>query len=313
MAKHNLKITLIILAMFIATQLIGIYTINFYLSDGIKLPYGFDNQVPQNTGNVPEIYTSFLVSLLFSFVIAVAVIMILMKIKSAIIMRAWFFIVIALALGITINILTLKLDLPYASWIALILGILLAYLKMFKRNTIVHNSTELLVYPGIAAIFASFLNLWTTIVLLIIISVYDIWAVWHSGIMQKMAKFQIESLGVFGGFFIPYADKKTKEKIKLLKMRYKNKKIPQSVIKRKNIKVNLAILGGGDIIFPAIAAGVFLKTFKSIPGALIVTAFASLSLLLLLKFSKKKKFYPAMPFLTMGILLGMLIGWSFTA
>jgi presenilin-like A22 family membrane protease len=309
MAKHTLKITFIILAMFIAAQLIGIYVVNFYLSDGVKLPYGFDNQVPQEIENVPGVYASFLISLVFSFIIAVVVILVLMKIRSVLFIRAWFFIVIAISLGITLNILTIKLGLAYASFFALMLGILLAYLKMFERNILVHNFTELLIYPGIAAIFVSFLNIWTTIVLLLIISVYDIWAVWHSKIMQKMAKFQIQNLGVFGGFFVPYASKEMKDKIKLLKLKYKNQEIPKNVIKRQKIKVGLAILGGGDIIFPIIAAGIFLKTFDSIPGALIVSGFASLALLFLLMLGKKKKFYPAMPFLTAGVLLGMLIGW----
>ena len=75
---------------------------------------------------------------------------------------------------------------------------------------IVHNLTELLVYPGIAVIFVSLLTQWSPIknliliiFLLILISIYDMWAVWHSGIMQKMAKYQIDTLEIFSGFFIP--------------------------------------------------------------------------------------------------------------
>jgi presenilin-like A22 family membrane protease len=166
-----------------------------------------------------------------------------------------------------------------------------------------------MIYPGIAAIFISMLNLTTTIILLILISVYDIWAVWHSGIMQKMAKFQMNSVGVFSGFFIPYATKAVKEKIKLLKMKYKNIKIPENIIKKNNIKINLAILGGGDVIFPIISAGVFMKTFHNLSATLTVTLFASLALLYLFMFAKKRKYYPAMPYLTSGIFLGMLIGW----
>jgi presenilin-like A22 family membrane protease len=309
MAKHNLKITLLILGMFIIAQLIGIYVIHFYLGDGIKLPYGFDNTVPENIANSPAVSVSFLTSLVFSFVIAIVLVLLLMRIRSLWFIKAWFFVVIAIALGISLNVIISQAGLAYASFFSLALGILLAYLKMFERNMITHNLTELLIYPGIAAIFVSFLNMWTVIILLVLISVYDIWAVWHSKIMQKMAKFQIESIGVFGGFFVPYASKNIREKIKLLKLKYKNKEIPKSAIKKNKIKIGLAILGGGDIIFPAIAAGVFLKTFNSIPGALIVAGFASLALFFLLMFGKKKKFYPAMPFLTAGILLGMLIAW----
>jgi presenilin-like A22 family membrane protease len=173
----------------------------------------------------------------------------------------------------------------------------------------IHNITELLIYPGIAAIFVAILNLPTAIILLVLISIYDIWAVWHSGVMQKMAKFQMNSVGVFGGFFIPYASKKVKEKIRALKLKYKNSQIPKNIIKNSNLKVNLAILGGGDIIFPIIACGVFLKTFHNFYACLSVILFTSLALLYLFVFAKKKKFYPAMPYLTTGIFLGMLLGW----
>ncbi len=314
--KHNVKITLIILAMFVAAQLIGIYVTGFYLPGNNIIPFGFDSGIKEEQ-KTTGFYVQFLTSLMISFAIAVALIFLLMRINSLWFIRGWFFFVIALSLGISINAFTSKLWLAFPgimsiaspSAAALVLGGIFAYLKMFQRNIIVHNATELLVYPGIAAIFVGMLNLPTMIVLLFVISLYDIWAVWHSGVMQKMAKFQINNVKVFSGFFIPYASKEVKDKIKLLKIKYKENKIPDQVIKKQNIKINLAILGGGDVVFPIISAGVFLKVFGSIPAALTIAFFASLALLYLLAFSKKKKYYPAMPYLTAGILLGMLVGW----
>jgi len=289
--------------MFLITQLIGLFIINFYIQDENALPYGFDQQ------NL-DIQNSFslLTSMLFSFIIAIFLILILTKIKSVIFMRVWFFIVVCLALGLTLNVLIFNLKIPHSALIAIGIGIILAYFKIFKRNIILHNITELLIYPGIAAVFASILNIFTLIVLLIIIAVYDVWAVWHSGIMQKMAKYQIENVKVFGGFFIPYASKKIKDKINFLRQKYKNKNIPGAIIKKNKIKVNLAILGGGDIVFPIISAGVILKAWGLVP-ALIVVLFSFLALLYLFVFAKKKKFYPAMLYLSMGIFLGILVGW----
>jgi len=301
--KHNLKISLIILGMFLITQLIGLFVINFYLQEGNALPFGFDQQNLDTQNSI-----SFLFNLLFSFVIAIALVLILTKIKSIIFMRAWFFIVICLALGLTLNVIFSLLKLPMPAVFAITFGATFAYFKVFKRNILLHNITELLIYPGIAAVFASILNILTLIILLIIIAVYDVWAVWHSGIMQKMAKYQIENVKVFSGFFIPYASKKIKDKIKFLKQKYKNKLIPGAVIKKNHIKVNLAILGGGDIIFPIISAGVILKAWDLIP-ALVVVLFSFLALLYLFMFAKKKKFYPAMLYLSTGILLGILAGW----
>jgi presenilin-like A22 family membrane protease len=223
-------------------------------------------------------------------------------------MRTWFFIVVCLALGLTLNVIIFSFRILNSSIIALGIGIILAYFKVFQRNIILHNLTELLIYPGIAAVFANILNVFTLIILLILIAAYDVWAVWHSGIMQKMAKYQMENVKVFSGFFIPYASKKIKDKIKLLKQKYQNRNIPNTTIKKNKIKINLAILGGGDIIFPIISAGVILKIWGFVP-ALIIILFSFLALLYLFIFAKKKKFYPAMLYLSPGIILGILVGW----
>jgi presenilin-like A22 family membrane protease len=244
-------------------------------------------------------------------------------------MRFWFFIVTALALGLTLKALflfgfrdiVLTNTIPILSYIVpefsvfsiiifFIIAIPLAIIKIFKRNIIVHNLTELLIYPGIAAVFIPILNVYTIVILLLLISIYDIWAVWHSGFMQKLAKYQINNLKIFTGFFIPYANKKEKLKIKKIKDKYseKSEKFLQKKFGEAKVKVNLAILGGGDIIFPIITAGIFYKYFGIIP-ALIISLFATIAILYLFVFAKKGKFYPAMPFLSAGMYLGMVLDW----
>ena len=74
----------------------------------------------------------------------------------------------------------------------------------------------------------------------------------------------------------------------------------------KKIKVNLAILGGGDVVFPMILAGVVLRQFGPL-SAIIVSICAALALLGLFYISKKGKFYPAMPFISVGCFLGLAI------
>ncbi len=291
--------------MFIATQLIGILVLNAYKTT--PLPYGM--QAPEVPKEDFSLNLQFLITIILAFAIAIFLVFFLTKVKSAIFIKIWFFVVITLAISITLNSLLFKLNFVYSSIIAVLIALPLSFFKIFKQNFLIHNLTELMVYPGIAAVFVPILNVWTIIILLIAISIYDIWAVWHSGFMQKMAKYQINNLKIFAGFFVPYMSKKQREQIRLLKQKYKNKNIPEKVIKNKKIKVSLAILGGGDVIFPIIAAGVFLKTFGLLP-ALSVTLFSSISLLVLFIFAKKGKFYPAMPFLTAGILTGMLIGWA---
>jgi presenilin-like A22 family membrane protease len=197
--------------------------------------------------------------------------------------------------SISINFLFFTTDL--SSLVSILLALPLGIIKVFKRNILVHNFTELLIYPGIAVIFIPLLNLWTVILLLILISVYDIYAVWHAGFMQKMAKYQIQNLKVFSGFMVPYLGRKEKELIR--NSRKKGGKMRQ-------IKVNLAILGGGDVVFPAILAGVVLRTptLGLIP-ALIVILGATLALAYLFYISKKGKFYPAMPFISTGCFIAL--------
>lgn len=214
-------------------------------------------------------------------------------------MKAWFFLVIVLALSISfIAILPVKMTI-----IALALAIPLTAVKMFGKNFLVHNFTELLIYPGIASVFVPLLNVWTIVALLVLISVYDMWAVWHSGIMQKMAKYQINHLKVFSGFFVPYVSKKVRQQINKWKTSLTKKQL-----NKKRIKVNVAILGGGDIVFPIITAGVMLKTL-GLGSAFLVILGATLGLAYLFFSAEKKKFYPAMPFISAGIFLGILASY----
>ncbi len=306
--KHNAKIIIILITMFIITQFIGLYVVNSYLDvkivegekinkTSIELPYGLD---------VPEIedertFYEMFISILFAFVIAMTLLFILIKYKSEIILRLWFFAVVAIALGISINSFLPRYS--FMSLLVLLISVPLAYLKIFKKNLLVHNLTELLIYPGIAAIFVPILNIYTVIGLLILVSIYDMWAVWKSGIMQKMAKYQINKLNIFSGFFVPYAGKKMKLKIKKMK-----KTLSKEELKKKKIKVNVAILGGGDVIFPIIVAGVFLKTL-GIYYSLFVILGSVIGLSTLFLLSEKKKFYPAMPFISLGIFFGLFLAY----
>jgi len=297
--------------MFLVTQLIGIWITSSY-ADGLRLPYGMEP--PQ------EIQQEFSpIYFIISLLIAITLFFALTKLRAEKVIRVWFFIVTTLALGLALNAIISSpwisiTDFDYSNqipFIALLLAFPLAYFKIYKRNLTIHNATELLIYPGIAAVFIPLLNVLGIIIILLLISLYDMWAVWQSKLMQKMAEYQINNLKFFTGFFIPYADKKTKAKIKLLKEKYKNKseKTMEKAFKKSKIKVHLAILGGGDIIFPIITAGIFYKTYQTLLPSFIIAISATLALAFLFVLARKGKFYPAMPFITIGIYLGMIVNW----
>ncbi len=117
--------------------------------------------------------------------------------------------------------------------------------------------------------------------LLILISIYDMYAVWKSKHMIKLAKFQSKN-NVFAGFYVPYTIHKWKNAARR--------------------KVKTAILGGGDVAFPLLFAGTVLKEAGIV--SIIISVFATLAVLFLLLKGKKDTFYPAMPFITAGCLIG---------
>ena len=297
--KHTKKVTMILLAMFLLAQLIGIFVSFMYLpasaaikggsgeinSTDYNLPYGFTPPEDVSPGSATT-------SIIIALVIAVSLVLVLMKLRAEVVLRVWFFIVIIVGIGLALNAFLFKV--PYASLIAIIIALPLAFFKVFKRNIIVHNITELLVYPGIAAVFVPLLSVWSVVLLLVIISIYDMYAVWHAGFMQKMAKYQMEKVKVFPGFFVPYLGKKDRV---LLKVRKKSKS-------KKPMKVSVAILGGGDIVFPMILSGVVLA-YMGLAQALLIAIGATIALTYLFYVSEKGKFYPAMPFITVGCLIAL--------
>jgi len=298
--KHPLKLIALILLMFIVTQFIGLFVVNHYLDDSNQIPYGMG--VSEEELEATSSAGSF-TSIIMAFIFAIIIFSLLTKFKAKFVMRTWFFIVILIALGISF-VAFLSQILPgfkYLGVMALILALPLTLSKVYSRNILTHNFTELLIYPGIAAIFVPLLSVVFLIALLVLISLYDAWAVWKSGLMQKMANFQIDNLKVFGGFFIPYLSKKQRQQVKKLKESDKSK------LKKKKFKVNVAILGGGDIVFTIIAAGVMFKTLGLLSAILVIVG-AVLALSYIMFFGKKKV-YPAMPFISTGIFI--MIGLSY--
>lgn len=297
--KHSLKITFLLLGMFLAAQLIGIAVLASYAPE-VKILVAENGTTTNVTVfNLPQNFEpphdvtpqqSF-VSIIIAFILALALMVLLMRMHAATFLRIWFFVVVTLALAVTFYAALRYVSIPF--WIPVAAALVFAYLKIFKRNILVHNITEMFIYPGIAAMFVPLLNLTTILVLLVIISLYDMYAVWHSGFMQRMAHYQIKTLRVFSGFFIPYLGAKERAFIK---------QHPKT--SKKNIKLSVALLGGGDIVFPMMVAGVLLHA-GSLFGAILVALCSTLTLAGLFYASEKGKFYPAMPFISIGCFVGI--------
>lgn len=203
-----------------------------------------------------------------SMIVVVSVVFIVMqKLRFRILMKAWFFIAITTCIAVTLSAFI-------KPWIAIILSLVIVVMKMKERDIYIHNLGEILVYGGVVALFAPILNFWTALILLILMSIYDYIAVFITKHMINLAKMQGE-LGIFSGLMVRNKDE-------------------------------IAILGGGDIAFTLLFAVVVLKQFGMISALLSIYG-SALFITILMIIGKKKKYYPAMPFVTAGSLLGFII------
>jgi presenilin-like A22 family membrane protease len=299
--KHTMHVTAILIAVFLFIQIFGLYA----LSQTMNVTTGADGSVSVGysdtaVGERPQIEGIWsLLYILSGILIGTALIMLFVRMGQVRLWKAMYFLALWLASTITLGVFT-------GAFIAAVVALIISLLEVFRTNVFIHNLTEVLIYPGIAILFAPLFSLSWAAVLLIAISIYDMYAVWKSGHMVNLAKFQTKSKA-FAGFVIPYGKGKGLSSIK--------SKMPSGV---KEGGVRAAILGGGDIAFPLIFAGSCMEWLVTsgvpMPVALmqscIVSAFAALFLLILFVRAEKEKFYPAMPFVTGGCFAGLAVVWA---
>ncbi len=292
--KHTFRVTLIVLAIFFVAQILGLIIVNNYvdktqLKDGVvsfkELPLGLE--VPETTG------AASLLTIVLAVIFGTILALFLMRFGQLGLLKLWFFVAIVITLSVAFySFVPLMIALP--------ISVILALIKIFRPNFYVQNFTELFVYGGLAAIFVRTFPaeyaLFTVLMLLVLISLYDAYAVWKSGHMIKLAKFQTKSK-MFAGVVIPYSMPKILKGVPV-----------------KMIKVKTAILGGGDIGFPLIFSGVVFRDLLlrntvelALLKVLVIPVFATIALGWLLFKADKDKFYPAMPFISAGCFAALIV------
>ena len=195
--KHPASITLILVGLFFASQLLGLFIVEQYIDrsqpgnvTGQELPYGMERPP------IEEDY-SFLF-IIIGVLVGTGIVLLIAKFGKIGLWKVWFFMSATLALAVALSAF---LD----SLVAFIISIILAFIKVFKQNFYVHNLTELFIYGGLAAIFVPLMSIFAAIMLLVLISIYDAYAVWKSGHMVTLAKFQA-SAKMFAGLLVPKTD-----------------------------------------------------------------------------------------------------------
>ncbi len=212
--------------------------------------------------------TSFASIFLF-ILIATVLALLLLKFELFTIWKLWFLLSVFFTLLVSFAVFV-------SEYVAIFLAIAFALWRVFKPNVYVHNFTEIFIYGALAAIFVPLLTVFSVAILLVLISIYDYIAVRKTKHMVTLAKSQGKAK-VFAGLLVPY-------------------------------KKSVAILGGGDMGFPLLFAAVAMVQYDL--GLLdwrtyLIPFFAGMMLFALFTKGDKKKFYPAMPYLTLGCFLGL--------
>ncbi len=181
------------------------------------------------------------------------------------------------------------------SWIfplipAILISIALIIVREKFGNMIIHNLVLSIAIGGIGSYFGILISLEEAILIILILSIYDIFAV-KSGYMVKFAKKLTEKRVpisfLFGDVSI--------------------KNLSISNVEWDKGKKKIFILGGGDVAFPTmINASAFIAV--GLKASILVVVFSTLGLFLNhLIVVKKRQAIPALPLITLGCLIGIIL------
>jgi presenilin-like A22 family membrane protease len=340
--KHPLSTTALLILLFVAAQVVGLSLLSLDVKDVSTDANGVTTVThnPTTIGDRPQ--TSGAGSLLYIIIgvgVGTALLLLIIRFHLINFWKLWFLLAVWLSTAIAVGVI-----LPAV--VALVFCLLLALWKVFWPNPFVHNFTEIFMYAGIAVLLAPLFTLLWAVLLLLIISVYDIIAVWQSKHMVTMAEAQSKNR-LFAGLYIPKKDAQATEAqvaeanvtmptakgAARTTLTSKTTAVASKKAPRKRISLDEvpapprrkdgmggksgAILGGGDLAFPLIFSGVVMDWLIAggtprVPAlyeTLLVTLGATVALTLLFFYAKKDRYYPAMPFITAGCLAGLLVIW----
>lgn len=260
--NENICLVLILSFVFLSAQFFGLFVTHHYTTT--ELPYGLE---PPEVEKEQSPWV-FIILVIFT----TAIIIILMKYKLVFVWKAWFVLVLTICMAVSLSSIFTGIFVGLTAFI-------LAMLRLKEKDIYLHNFTEILVYGGLAALFAPMFNTIAITILLIIICIYDVIAVWITKHLVKLAVVQSKA-GIFPGIVVAYKNQR-------------------------------AILGGGDIGFPLLFATIVGRELSMMHGyfAVFGALLGLIVLFLISRLSKKPRFYPAMPFIALGIALLFPLGY----
>lgn len=178
----------------------------------------------------------------------------------------------------------------FSPLISAFIAILLLILFWFFNNVFLQDLVMVLTFAGVGAVLGISLTPGTVILILAILSFYDIIAVYKTKHMVELAEAMIQSRAIFG-FVVPATFRGFKERMT-----------------RVSPGEQFMILGSGDVILPLLLSASLVRT--SLNQSVIVAFFSALGLFLMhLIFTNQKVRRPmaALPPIAAMAILGYLI------
>ncbi len=267
------KFLFIPLILFLISNLLGLLSASQLLTTQVV-----EETVITNSNPISGLY------FFLSLMVATAIILILYKFKVNFLIKGWFY----LALFSTTFLF-------FGSFFSFIIAVLLAIsavlIRIFVKSLFVQNLICVCAFAGAGSFFGVTVGVIPSLVIIMLLSVYDIIAVHFTKHMVSLAKsgFKTNTLMAF-----MYHKKKTKE----------SKRSQKS--EKGKIGTEVGVLGGGDIIIPMIFSISIFRVFglwASISSILVSALFLSF----LMFRAKKGKVYPGLPAVCSGALIGFLI------
>lgn len=171
-----------------------------------------------------------------------------------------------------------------------ILSLLLVILFFSFNKVFIQNIAVILALVGVGTILGLSLSPLTVVIVLVVMSFYDIWSVYITKHMIALANGMIQAGAIFG-FVIPIANRDFFTNTKDMTPGQRS-----------------MILGSGDVVFPLVLAASVART--SLAGAIVVAMFSSVGLWfthLLFVNQPERKAMAALPPIAMMSILGYLV------
>lgn len=235
---------------------------------------------------------------------ATALMLLLYKYNARRALKAW--------LGLALFITTLIFfDAFMPPLVAGTVALALVTVRFYTDHMLAGNVVTMFSFAGAGAFFGSVIGYRAAVVFIIVVAIYDYISVNVTGHMKQLAKSGM-STDTFMGFTYPKDD----GGVPVDEMDAPDaadedmdtaETSDDAATPADGAKQQVGLLGGGDVVIPLAFAASLMPTFGQLPAYTAVGG-AAVGLYLLLTKAQQGTFYPAIPPLAAGALLGAGIG-----